>query len=78
MFHHHRHETSDSVIAAPPVRSVKLLESDEDLRAAVERASAFERARAADRSGRALGYERYLRQPADVVHIDDAGAAAST
>jgi hypothetical protein len=57
------------------MRTVRLLETDEDLQAAVERARAFERTRAAQTTRRTLSYERYLRkQPADdlanVHHID--------
>jgi hypothetical protein len=78
MFHHH-HEADVPAIAPPRVRTVRLLETDEDLRAAVERARAFERTRAA-RGGHALSYERYLREDtdglADVVPIDPEAVGA--
>jgi acyl-CoA reductase-like NAD-dependent aldehyde dehydrogenase len=79
MFHRHHH--ADVTAVAPPrSRGVRLLETDEDLRAAVERARAFER-RTAEQSGRqALNYARYLRlrsdELADVVPIDSEAASA--
>ena len=79
MFHRHHHEPAgDSPITAPRVRTVRLLETDEALRAAVERASAFERRGVDESQRRALSYERYLRERpygADVVHIDSASSA---
>jgi biotin carboxylase len=80
MFHLRHHESaSDFQIVAPRGRGVRLLETDEDLQAAVERASAFERARA-NRSGHGLRYERYLGgrpdELADVVSIDSEAASA--
>jgi hypothetical protein len=78
MFHHH-HQAEVSVVAPPRVRTVRLLETDEDLQAAVERASAFERARAS-RSGQALRYERYQSERsgglADVLHIESEAVGA--
>ena len=80
MFHRH-HEAEVSAVAIPRVRTVRLLETDEDLRVAVERAREFERTRAAHGARPALSYDRYLREPtdglADVVPIDS-GAAAGT
>ena len=80
MFHHH-HEADVPAVATPRVRTVRLLETDEDLQAAVERARAFERARA-NRGGGALSYERYLREPteglADVVPIDPEAVGAGS
>jgi hypothetical protein len=78
MFHHH-HEADVSAVAPPRVRTVRLLETDEELQAAVERASAFERARAS-RSGQALRYERYQGERpdglAEVVHIESGAVGA--
>jgi hypothetical protein len=72
MFHRH-HEVDVPAVVPPRVRTVRLLETEEDLRAAVERARSFERTRAAQ-GGHALSYERYLREStvglADVVPID--------
>jgi hypothetical protein len=73
MFHHHR-PTEVSVVAIPRARTVRLLETEEDLRAAVERARAFERRGAMTGARRALNYERYLDgrrvELADVIQID--------
>jgi hypothetical protein len=74
MFHRqHNESASDFQIVAPRGGTVRLLETDEDLQAAVERASEFERARA-NRSGHALSYERYLRERpedlAELVHFE--------
>jgi hypothetical protein len=78
MFHRY-HEADVPAVATPRMRTVRLLESDEDLRAAVERARAFERTRVAQ-GGHALSYERYLRDPtdglADVVPIDPEAVGA--
>jgi hypothetical protein len=60
MFHHHRNDTPDPPIVHPQVRTVRLLQGDEELQAAVERASAFER-RGIDDSQRRIGtYDRLL------------------
>jgi hypothetical protein len=78
MFHRH-HEAEVSAVAIPRMRTVRLLETDEDLQLAVERARAFERARA-NWGGHALRYERYLQgRPeglADVVHIESEAIGA--
>jgi len=81
MFKRHHHETAlEFSIVAPRRAAVRLLETDEDLRAAVERASAFERARE-NRSGHALSYERYLDASAaglvDVFRFDPSEAASA-
>jgi hypothetical protein len=78
---HRRHEANVSAVTPPPrVRTVRLLETDEDLRAAVERARAFERMRAEQGGARVLSYERYLRDRseglADVVQIDSGATGA--
>jgi hypothetical protein len=73
MFHRH-HSAEVSVVAVPRVRTVRLLETDEDLRTAVERARAFEQRGAAPGVRRALSYERYLdgkrADLADVIQMD--------
>jgi hypothetical protein len=71
MFHRQHHEAASDFQIVAPRGGVRLLETDEDLQAAVERASAFERARA-NRSGQALRYERYLQERPEglVVHFD--------
>jgi hypothetical protein len=80
MFHRH-HAADVSAVAPPRVRTVRLLETDEDLRAAVERAKAFERRGFDESRRRSLSYERYLRERpdglADVVHIDSGAAAGA-
>jgi hypothetical protein len=43
MFHRHHTRSALTPAAVPPVRTVRLLRSDEELFAAVERAKAFER-----------------------------------
>jgi hypothetical protein len=79
MFHHH-HSTEVSVVATPR-STVRLLETDEDLRAAVERASAFERRGAVQGTRRALSYERYLDRTqhhfTDMAQVDTAEVVAS-
>ncbi len=78
MFHHH-HETDVPAIALPRVRTVRLLETESELQAAIQRARAFELTRA-EQGGRGLSYERYLRDPpqglADIVHIEPDVASA--
>jgi len=60
--------------------AVRLLETEEELRAALERARAFERMSAGLGAIRALKHERYLYDPrsglADVVPIDTDRPAA--
>jgi hypothetical protein len=72
----HRHSKPDAPIVAPRVRTVRLLETDEDFRIAVERARAFERNGMDQRQQRVANYEHYmLEQPdviANVVLIDSA------
>ena len=80
MFHHHR-PAEVSVVAVPRVRTVRLLKTDEELRAAVERARAFECRGAPPGARRALNYDRYLdgRLPdlADVIPMEDTEAASA-
>ncbi len=81
MFRRSHRATGHCVIAAPRVRTVRVLDTPEDLRAAVERAREFERMRAGH-SAPVLRYERYLRESsgdqnlADVVQLD-AGAVGA-
>ncbi len=80
MFHRHRDHGSEPdapAPAAPRRATVRLLKTDEDLREAIERARAFEQARADGGSGRVLRYDRYLidGRLAEVVQIDPSGAA---
>jgi hypothetical protein len=70
-----RYETVPTDPHAPHrAGTVRLLETEEELRAAVERARAFERMSVGLEAIRALKYERYLYEPggdlADVVPID--------
>ena len=59
---------------ARPAGAIRLLETEEELRAAVERARAFERMSVGLEAIRALKHERYLYEArdghADVVPID--------
>jgi hypothetical protein len=80
MFHRHNDETAtDYAIAVPRVATVRLLEGDEELQAAVERAKAFERRGMDQGQQRVMNYERYLRERpedlANVVHIDSTRGA---
>jgi hypothetical protein len=60
MFHRHRQVTPGSPISAPPTRTVRVLQSDAELQAAVERAREFER-RGVDAGQRRVGtYDRVL------------------
>jgi hypothetical protein len=75
---HRQHDEKAAAIVAPRVRTVRLLETDEDLRAAIERAKAFERARM--NRGGSLTYERYLQRPdglAEIVHIETSEAVGA-
>jgi hypothetical protein len=74
MFHRH-HEADVSAVAPSRVTTVRLLENDDELQVAVERARAFE-----DRGQRrVVNYDRYLREGhdelANVLHIDSARSA---
>jgi hypothetical protein len=61
MFHRHRRDAAERAITSPLVHTVRLLKSDEELQAAVERARKFE-SRGIDQSQRrVVNYERYLR-----------------
>jgi hypothetical protein len=77
MFHRNRDRATD-IVAPPRVSNVRLLETEEELQAAVERAWAFEYARAYQGRVRALTYEQYLGQRpedlAEVVAIESSGA----
>jgi hypothetical protein len=60
MFHRHRQVTPGSPISAPRASSVRVLQSDAELQAAVERAREFER-RGIDAGQRRVGsYDRVL------------------
>jgi hypothetical protein len=60
VFRHHRYSLPVPSIVYPQGRSVRLLQNDEELQAAVERARAFER-RTADHHQRRVGsYDRFL------------------
>jgi hypothetical protein len=80
MFHRNRHARL-GVVASPRVSNIRLLETEDDLQAAVERARAFERARAVRGAGRALAYEQYVGQRPDglpeIVAIDSSGAVGA-
>jgi hypothetical protein len=59
MFHRNRHRTT-GVVAAPRASNLRLLETEGELQAAMERAWALEYARANQGRARVLTYERYL------------------
>jgi hypothetical protein len=62
MFHRHGKEGSDAPIASPPVRTVRLLQGEEELQAALERARRYE-SRGFDEYKRRMGaYDRFLTQ----------------
>ena len=79
MFHHQRKDTPEPQIASPRVATVRVLEGEEELHAAVERAREFERRRA-DEYGRRVGaYDRFLNgepRSANVVPIDSSAEAS--
>jgi hypothetical protein len=65
MFHRHRQVTPGSPISAPRERTVRVLQSDAELQAAVERAREFER-RGVDAGQRRVGsYDRVLGTQTD-------------
>jgi hypothetical protein len=70
MFRRSHRAAGHCAFSAPRMSSVRLLETPEDLRAAVERAKEFER-RSADRGGPVFRYEQYVRAHnlADVVQL---------
>lgn len=80
MFHHHHKDTPGPPVEAPPVTSVRVLQSGEELHAAVERAREFERRRFAESERRVGSYDRYLHEavapPSNVVAIDSAAGAS--
>jgi hypothetical protein len=61
MFHHrHGKEGSNAPIASPPVKTVRLLQGDEELQEAIERAKGFE-SRGFDEYKRRMGtYDRFM------------------
>jgi len=73
-------ETIPTDVHAPRAGPVRLLETEEELRAAVERARAFQRMSAGLEAIRALRHERYLHEPsgslADVALTDTDRPAA--
>jgi hypothetical protein len=76
-----RYETVPTHVRPSRAGTVRLLETEEELQAAVERARAFERLSAGLEAIRALKYEHYLHEPggglAKVVPIDTQRPAAS-
>jgi hypothetical protein len=53
MFHHrHDNDGSDSPIASPPVKTVRILQGDDELHEAIERARGFE----------SRGFDEYKRR----------------
>lgn len=64
MFGHDRHrkDGSDAPIATPPVRTVRVLQGDEELQAALERAKVFESRRFDDYKRRIGTYDRFINQ----------------
>jgi len=65
MFHRHRQVTPGSPISTPRAKTVRVLQSEEELQAAVERAREFER-RGVDAGQRRVGsYDRVLGAQTD-------------
>jgi len=62
VFHRQRYSLSVPSIVHPQERSVRLLENDEELQAAVERAKAFERRTANHHQRRVGSYDRFLSE----------------
>src|ERR1700722_1846100 len=60
MFHRHRIDVSASSTVPTPMRSVRLLQGEDELQAAVERARAFERRGVDERQRRMGTYDRFL------------------
>lgn len=60
MFRHHRDAVPGPNIVHPQVRTVRLLQSDEDLQAAIERSRAFERRTADDHQRRPGSYDLFV------------------
>jgi hypothetical protein len=82
MFHHLRHQKdgSHTPIASPPVKTVRVLQGDEELQEALERARGFE-SRGFDEYKRRMGaYDRFLAQGqggrANVLPIDQTAEAS--
>jgi hypothetical protein len=63
MFHHrHGKDGSHSPIASPPTKTVRLLQGEEELQEAIERAKGFE-SRGFDEYKRRMGtYDRFMRR----------------
>jgi hypothetical protein len=80
MFHRHHKDTPEPPIVSSRVRTVQLLQSPEELQAAVERARDFERRRANEYQRRFGSYDRFLNHgedhPANVVPIDSSAEAS--
>ena len=81
MFHHrHGKDGSDSPIASPPVKTVRVLQDEEELQEALERAKGFE-SRGFDEYKRRMGaYDRFLTRGQgrpDNVHPIESSAEAS-
>jgi hypothetical protein len=79
MFRHRRKDTSEAPISSSRVRSVRVLEDEEELHAAVERAREFERRRADEYQRRVGTYDRFLNgqaPSANVVPIDSSAEAS--
>jgi hypothetical protein len=81
MFHHrHDKEGSHSPIAAPPMKTVRLLQSDTELQEALERAKGFE-SRGFDEYKRRMGaYDRFLTRgqvrPDNVLPLESSAEAS--
>jgi hypothetical protein len=79
---HHRHDKagSNSPIASPPVKTVRLLQGDEELQEAIERAKGFE-SRGFDEYKRRMGtYDRFMTRgqghPTNVLPIEPSAEAS--
>jgi hypothetical protein len=81
MFHHRRDKTGSlSPIASPPVKTVRLLNDEAELQAALERAKGYE-SRGFDEYKRRMGaYDRFLtkglERPDNVLPIEPSAEAS--
>jgi hypothetical protein len=81
MFHHrHDKDGSYSPIASPPVKTVRVLQGDDELQEAIERAKGFE-SRGLDEYKRRMGtYDRFMARgqvrPDNVLPIESSAEAS--
>jgi hypothetical protein len=79
MFHRHHKDGSAAPIASPPVKTVRLLQGEEELQTALERARGFE-SRGFDEYKRRMGaYDRFLTKEgpsSNVISLDSSAEAS--